>query len=593
MCGIIGQLNFDGRPVDRELFDAMRDTLRHRGPDGAGTELLENGSLALGHRRLSILDLSERGRQPMTNEDGQIWITFNGEIYNFRPLRKQLTKAGHRFRSASDTEVLVHGYEEWGMDGLLERIKGMFAFGLWDGRRRKLYVARDRFGIKPLVYYRDGNRFTFASEIKACTRDRALKPKMRIDALADYFLYSYVPHRETIWEGVCKLPPAHYLEIDANTAESREVRYWRPSAHRINMGYAEALERTDELLARAVNDHLVSDVPVGLFLSGGYDSAAALMYMRRAGVEVDAFSLGFSGSEHSEHRPAATIAEKLGARHHVKLLEYEDELFPLMERLVRHYDEPFAVTSQLTYHHVSELAARTHKVVLAGDGGDEIFAGYTWYGDMVDWRPGPRSLLRAARGRGSLREQKIEAYARRQTGVFFNIRGRDFLSPDLLDRMESRAFQYFETNYDPALAGDEVKAVQRMDLATFMLDNCLRRADLSSMLHSLEVRVPFLDHELFEFVYSLPTKLYFDRKRKKKLLHEQLQKELPASLLERRKQGFGFQHVNALQGPAYADFVNNGEMRKQGLLRGPVDFSRISGEEAFHLTFLEQWFRIN
>ncbi len=590
MCGIIGQLNFRGT-VDRALFDAMRDTLVHRGPDGYGTEIRHDGRLALGHRRLSILDLSERGHQPMSNEDGTVWITFNGEIYNFGPLREQLLTAGHHFRSTTDTEVLVHGYEEWGLEGLLGRIKGMFAFGLWDERRGKLVLVRDRFGIKPLVYHADADRLVFASEIKACTRDPALKKVLREDALADYFLYSYVPHPDTVWEGLHKLRPAHYLEVDAATGAQRMVRYWSLPERIEPLPYPAALERTDELMREAVRQHLVSDVPVGLFLSGGYDSSAVLLYMRELGQEVDAFSLGFAGSERSEHHPAATIAGALGAEHHVRLLHYEDEVFPLIERLVRHYDEPFAVSSQLTYHYIAEYAARTHKVVLGGDGGDELLAGYHWYAQLNDWRAGPRSYLRALRGQASLREQRLEVYAREQTGVYHYLRGRGILSPEWLGRLEGRAYDYFDRHYGQS--DDAIKSWQRLDIDTFMLDNCLQRADSSSMLHSLEVRVPFLDHELFEFVYSLPSDRYFDPQQPKRMLYDKLSGKLPASVLERGKQGFGFQHRDALKGPAYQDFVNRGELVKLGILAGPVDFGRITGEEAYHLVFLEQWLRIN
>lgn len=592
MCGIIGQINFNNRPIDPALFDDMRDTMVHRGPDGFGTELRLDGRLALGHRRLSILDLSEQGRQPMSDEEGKIWVTFNGELYNFRSLRQQLIEAGHRFRSTSDTEVLVHGYQEWGLRNLLHRLKGMFAFGLWDEARRKLYIVRDRFGIKPVVYHHGPDRFVFASELKACTRDPAVKKTIRQEALADYFIYSYVPHPQTIYEEFHKLRPAHYLEIDADSGRLEQFRYWTPERKKLRkVGYEEAKAESQRLLQQSVQEHLVSDVPVGLFLSGGFDSTSVLLNMRQTGMEVDAFSLGFAGSERSEHGPAAEIAEKLGARHHVRLLEYKDDVFPLMERLAGHYDEPFAVSSQLTYHHVAELAAKTHKVVLAGDGGDEVFAGYTWYNMLRRWRPGPRSLLRAIRGRGSFQHQQMELYARQQTGVYFYLKRRDIMSPDLIRRMDERKFSYFEGHYHPN--GDRVKATQVLDLDTFMLDNCLQRADMSSMLHSLEVRVPFLDHELFEYVYSLPTELYFDPQRNKKMLYDKLADHLPGSILDRRKQGFGFQHRDTLTGPAYEDFLNNGELRKLGILAKPVDFNQINGEIAFHLLFLEQWFRLN
>ena len=590
MCGIVGQLSFSS-PIDPVRFDAMRDTLIHRGPDGYGTKRLADGRVALGHRRLSILDLSERGHQPMCNEDQTVWITFNGEIYNFVSLRQQLIRAGHRFISSCDTEVLVHGYEEWGTDGLLERLKGMFAFGIWDQTLGKLTVARDRFGIKPVFFYQDDRQFIFASELKAITRDPTVPRQLRQDALADYFIYSYVPHPDTVWEGINRLRPAHYLELELRTGTQSVTRYWslQPGMRRISQ--EEAVGRTDELLCQAVTQHLVSDVPVGLFLSGGYDSSAVLMYAREAAADVASFSLGFAGSARSEHEPAGKIAASLGSPHNVRLLGAEDDIFPLVERLVAHYDEPFAVSSQLTYHYVAELAARTHKVVLGGDGGDEVFAGYTWYRSLRHQRRRPRNWARAFLGRRSLREQTIDHYAQQQTGVYYYLRHLDLLAPDLERRMQARKFTYFHSHLDADRG--LVKSVQQLDVDTFMLDNCLQRADMSSMLHSLEVRVPFLDHELLEWVYSLHPNVYFDPRHNKKLLYHNLARKISPEILARKKQGFGFQHRDSLKAPRYLDFINNGELRRQGIITRPVDSSTINGEIAFHLLFLEQWLRTN
>ena len=588
MCGIVGKVSF-GTPVDPTEFNAMRDTLSHRGPDGYGSEFLAAGRVALGHRRLSILDLSEAGRQPMTNEDGRIWLTFNGEIYNYPELRDELLRAGHAFRSHSDTEVLIHGYEEWGLPALLGRLRGMFAFGLWDDHRQELFVVRDRFGIKPIIYYSDRERFVFASEIKACTRDPDLSLSLDEDALADYFIYSYIPHPRTVWRGLHKLRPGHYLRVGLGDGKVTQHRYWKPEPGYRRLRPEEATEEANARLRRAVTEHLVSDVPVGVFLSGGYDSTSVLMHMHDAGRTPDSFSLGFAGSERSEHHAAAAIAEGFGSRHHARLLNADDELFPLVERLVAHYDEPFAVSSQLTYHHVSELAARTHKVVLSGDGGDEVFAGYTWYAGLAEERLRWKRYARALLGRRSLRDQTTDSYGRRMTGVGGYLGRRQEVSPDLRRRIRERSYGYFEQHY-PRGRG-LVKNVQQLDVDTFLLDNCLQRADMSSMLHSLEVRVPFLDHTLFEWVYSLHPSVYFSPQEPKQLIRRNLRGRVDDAVLARAKQGFGFQHRNQLLGPGYAAFVNGGELRRRGLLVRDLDFSTLNGEMAFHFVFLEQWLR--
>jgi len=590
MCGIIGQIRFEGR-IDQSRFNTMRDTMAHRGPDGYGSQFLHDGRLALGHRRLSILDLSADGHQPMTNEDGTIWLTFNGEIYNFKTLKEVLVREGHHFHSLTDSEVLIHGYEQWGIDGLLQRLKGMFAFAIWDAGKKELLLARDRFGIKPVMYYHDTKQFVFASEIKAITKDPSVAKDIRPGAIADYFIYSYVPHPNTVWKGIHKLRPAQYLRLNVETGEKTIVKYWEPKVGNTKMSESDASDRFRELLGTSVREHLVSDVPVGVFLSGGYDSSAVLMHMRETGAKVDSFSLGFAGSDRSEHLAAATIAKELASEHHVRLLEKDDELFPLIEKLVRHYDEPFAVSSQLTYHHVAELAAQSHKVVMGGDGGDEVLAGYTWYKRLAAERYKPRKWARAFLGRASIREQFLTSYNYDQTGAANHLQSRNILNDELTGEIAKRRFNYFDRHF----SGHQnfIKSIQRLDIDTFMLDNCLQRADMSSMLHSLEVRVPFLDHELFEFIYSLHPSVYFDPSRNKKLLQADLMNKLSPSILGRPKQGFGFQHREALRGKRYEDFVNHGEMHKLGILSGPVDFQSISGVLAFHLVFLEQWFRIN
>lgn len=590
MCGIIGQAQRDV-PVDPVRFDAMRDTLRHRGPDGSGTRLLRDGQLAFGHRRLSILDLTSEGAQPMTDAEETVWLTYNGEIYNYRSLRNELRAAGYAFRSTSDSEVLVHGYSAWGMPGLLHRLKGMFAFAVYDVARERIYLARDRFGIKPLLYYHDERQFLFASELKAITADPAVKRTLSHSALADYFIYSYVPTPNCIWREVQKLPPAHYAEYDARTHQLSVHRYWQPEAALRRIPPAEAVEKTEAILNRVVGDHLVSDVPVGVFLSGGYDSTCVLKAMRAAGESPSAFTLGFRGSEKSEHAAAAEIARVFGADHVVDMVDFEANLFEEIQRLGEFYDEPYGVTSQITYHQVAEMAARTHKVVLAGDGGDEVLAGYTWYHRLAGERNRPRVLAKHLLGRKNRRVHLLEQYDRGMTGVRRYLRHYPVLADQLATDVQRRGYAYFDRHFPRR--GNFVKRVQHLDIHTYLLDNCLQRADTSSMMHSLEVRVPFLDHELFEFFYGLHPSVYHDPRQPKRLLRETLTPHLGPDILDRPKQGFGYQHYSAVLTSRFESYVNGGELRKLGWLAGKVDFKAINPEVGFHLVFLERWLRNN
>lgn len=587
MCGIIGHIHRQ-RALDRAEFNRLRDLLYHRGPDGGGSRFLQNDQVALGHRRLSIIDLSENGRQPMTNEDGTLWLTFNGEIYNYRNLREQLIRCGHRFHSDSDSEVLLHGYEEWGMTELLSRLHGMFAFGIWDDQKQELILARDRFGIKPLVYYQDETRILFASEIKCISEARDISLKIDEDALADYFIYSYVPHPHTIWQKTRKLPPAHYLLWRKSEDKAELRRYWDLPTGRETMPEAEAVRRTDELLRTAVRDHLVSDVPVGLFLSGGYDSTALLMYAKDEQNCPATYSLGFADSDRSEHQQAADIARLFGSEHRERVMTGKAPVLPLLEKLTEVYDEPFAVSSMIPYYQISALAAQHQKVVLAGDGGDEAFGGYSWHRADADYARQPawkRWLRHAVRGYDRVTAERYYAF---MTGVMRELKQSPVLSDALQKNIAARGLWY----YREAIGTTEpVKSFQYLDYRTFLLDCCLTRADLSSMAHSLEVRVPFLDHRIFEFTFGLQKEVYFDREIKKKLLYHNLKKRVDKIILDAPKRGFSYQHLDKMTGKAYASLLRGGQLVRRGYLRPGFDLSKSGARVSFHLIMLEMWFR--
>ena len=588
MCGIIGHIHRH-QPIDLDTFNEMRDTLRHRGPDGAGTELLSEERVALGHRRLSIIDLSEHGKQPMHNEDGTVWLTFNGEIYNYAPLRETLRQAGHRFTSHTDSEVLIHGYEEWGIEGLLSRLKGMFAFALWDDRQQELVAARDRFGIKPFVYYLDDEQLVFASEVKAIVKNSSLRKELDPSALADFFIYSYVPHPKSIWQHVRKLPPAHYLRYRPREHALTLQRYWHLPVGRGRMADRAAVERADDLIRRAVNDHLVSDVPVGLFLSGGYDSSTLLMHMTQAERSVSTFSLGFADSPRSEHHQAAAIARSFHSDHHEQIIKKNTDARATLRQMAYYYDEPYATSAMLPYYYVSELAARNNKVALAGDGGDEAFAGYNWHYRIHDYYQhlGLKSRLKDWVTGG--KERIINQYYKSMTGVMYDVLHQPVINDELTNRIKQQRLWYYEQFYDAR--ADPVKSFQILDTHTFMVESCLMRADLSSMAHSLEVRVPFLDHEIFEFTFGLDTSVYFKEGVKKHLIYENLKDKVSAEVLNMPKTGFSFQHMGALFDDDYYAMMREGALMKKGILNPTCDLRNVDARLNFHLLLLELWFQ--
>ena len=415
MCGIVGRLNFNPQPVSIHLIRAMCDAITHRGPDDWGAYL--RGPVGLGSRRLSIIDL-EGGHQPISNEDQTIWIVFNGEIYNFLELRSQLLKKGHIFRTRTDTEVIVHLYEEHGVD-CLQRLNGMFAFALWDEPRQRLFLARDRLGEKPLVYALRGSSLTFASEIQAVLQDWAVPRELDLQALDLYLTYLYIPSPWTIFTAIRKLPPAHYLVCESGRVEI--VRYWEVDfSHKTPLKEAEAIEMLLELLRDSVRQRLISDVPLGAFLSGGIDSSTIVALMSQTvGEPVRTFSVGFEGNElrHNELPYARQIADRFGTRH--QELWVSPKVTETLSMLVSHYGEPFADGSAIPTYYICQAAGQHVKVVLTGDGGDEVFGGYDWYTRLNSfnwfsqtiqaWREGlPRSLayLRAGdfrRAAGTLR----------------------------------------------------------------------------------------------------------------------------------------------------------------------------------------------
>ena len=557
MCGVCG---FTGR--DDALLEAMKSAIRHRGPDAEGSWTADG--ISLGHRRLSIVDLSESGRQPMGNEDGSVWITFNGEIYNQLDLRKDLEAKGHVFRSHADTEVIVHGYEQWG-DDCVRRLTGMFAFALWDTRRRRLLLARDRMGIKPLYWARVNGRLSFASEIKALLCDPALPRDVSRQGLFDVMGYEFTPAPTTLFAHVQKLLPAHVLVLEADgRLETR--RYWSLEQQDIEA----TPEALCDLLQRVCADHTMSDVPLGAFLSGGIDSSTVVQFLARAvSFQLQTFALGYPEASFSEFEYAQRVATFFGTDHRELLVRPMDA--HTIERSVWHLDEPTTDPSNLPFMLICEQARRFVTVCLSGDGGDELFMGYDRFrasraSHLLDLVPIPfrGSVYRGLIGLLPDDDQKKGAR---------NIAKRFLQGAVLPPAGEHIRWQYFmDPAYAAALFRPELLAAvdrdpfaplarwsreaprergareQYIELNTVLPDSVLMKVDKMSMAHSLEVRPPFLDHRVVEYCYSLPTALKLRGFETKWLLKEAMAPKLPPGIARRKKQGFSFPMKNWLRG---------------------------------------------
>lgn len=535
MCGIIGEISQN--EIDSSHFKSMLNTLSHRGPDGEGIEYLYENRVALGHRRLSIIDLTEKGKQPMTNEDNSVWLTFNGEIYNFQQLKKELNAAGHQFKSTSDSEVLVHGYEHWGIDVLLDKISGMFAFAIWDEKLGKLFLARDRFGIKPLYYYHNSSHFIFSSELKAIHASKNVNLELDFSSVFDYFVYRYVPSPKSIYKHTYKLPPAHYLTFDPKSSDLKIYRYWELETAEDISNQDDINGTVKQLLNESINSHLVSDVPVGVLLSGGYDSSALVQFMSQMSYPISTYTIGFEKWSKSEHEFARLIAQKYNTDHHEHLIK--DVVPENFDHLMYHYDEPLGGTSFLPTFKVSELASKHVKVVLGGDGGDEIFAGYKWHYKISESLSSPFNRIKNLKSDWLLRQ-----YFSQMSWSGFNYKEVNRLFHNVLNGKDVPDDLWLYRKYDNSKL-PPIKRLQLLDISTFLPEVVLTKVDRASMSQSLEVRVPYLDHRIAEYFFHLQSDLYYDSSVKKKLLFDQIKDNLPAEILSKPKQGFGAPAANS------------------------------------------------
>jgi asparagine synthase (glutamine-hydrolysing) len=554
MCGIAGIFEYDASAKpQRRVLERMTQLLAHRGPDDVG--YLEQGSVALGHRRLSIIDLSPAGHQPMANEDESIWIVYNGECYNYLDLARSLKAQGVRLRSQSDTEVLLRLYEQRG-ERFLQDLQGMFALAIWDSRRQTLIVARDRIGVKPLFYFSDRRHLLFASEMKALLADPAVPCELDIAALGDFLHLLSIPDPRSILKGVAKVMPGHYLRV---TREGpTEVPYWDLQvALDERMTFDEACSGFDRRFHAAVSSHMVSDVPVGAFLSGGVDSSSIVAVAQRSAREpIQTFSIVFPGlEEFDESVFAARAATHCGVRHNE--FNLTPNLIDVLPRIAWHADEPFAVSSAFALYFLAQLAREHVKVVLSGDGSDELFAGYVWrHADFP-----PASALH--RSRTARTAAKVLQYSPLRKRLPERIRSRlpeclgqdqrylrsmtcydddelsALLEPGYASQIEKAWRSNITQRYLDTAPGDE-QLVRKLytDVKSTLVSEMLTKVDRMTMAHGLEARVPFLDHRLVEWAFTVPGRHKLQAGEGKLLVKKAMEKNLPRENLYRPKQGF-------------------------------------------------------
>jgi asparagine synthase (glutamine-hydrolysing) len=625
MCGICGKLEFNPQAkIAPHLLKTMADAIVHRGPDDEGYYV--NGQIGMGFRRLSIIDLNG-GHQPLSNEDGSIWIVFNGEIYNYRELRKELVAKGHIFRTKSDTEVIVHLFEEYGRD-CVQKLRGMFAFAIWNSAKKTLFLARDRVGIKPLYFYLHENFLSFGSEIKAIFADPAARREVDPSMIDRFLTYYYVPGSETLFRNVFKLAPGHSLAV--HDGEIQLQSYWDLDFHQADeLESPKVLEQQlVDLLDESVQLHMISDVPVGFLLSGGVDSTAMLsLASRKTDKAISSFTIGFSspGPGLVDERPFARLAaERFGSEHH-ELSISAQEFASFLPEYVRYMEEPVCEPAAVALYYVSKLARQYVKVLISGEGGDEAFGGYHNYRNLF-WLEilkrvvGP---LRSTAGQGMELVGRIlnsrvlkkygplmtanlaESYLSRTSSPYeyFNKTPSTFYSPEMLRRVNKVHSAEVTRNLFDRRSGDgPLEKMLYVDTKTWLPDDLLIKADRMTMANSVELRVPFLDHKVLEFAARLPRNQKVRGWNMKYLMKKALAKQIPSEILRRRKIGFPVPYGKWLRNglkDVVADIlldsrsISRGYFRKtavQDLIERNSRSGRYSAE-LFSLVVLELWHR--
>jgi asparagine synthase (glutamine-hydrolysing) len=619
MCGICGKLNFDREnPVSQSLLKAMTDAIVHRGPDDDGYYF--SGQIGLGFRRLAIIDLAG-GHQPLCNEDGTVWIVFNGEIYNYQELRDKLIAKGHVFRTKSDTETIVHLYEEEGEAGI-QSLRGMFAFAIWDQKERKLLVARDRIGIKPLYYGTTKNSVVFGSEMKAILEDPEISRELATPIVDRFLSFGYVPGEETLFRSIKKLPPGSYMVVKDGRIDIKQ--YWDLHFAPSTVSLKDAEEQLLAILEESVRLHMISDVPVGFLLSGGVDSTAMLsLAARKTDRPISSYTVGFADSYVTDERPYARLAaKKYGSEHH-EISISSKEFLDFLPRYVWHMEEPVCEPPAVALYYVSRLARQFVKVLISGEGGDEAFAGYPNYraisliesikqgsGALSGTLSGTLSFLnrilpweRASKYL-PLMDVPFESYYYSRTSSpfrFFNAHYKDTYTGDFANSINKEysvlpATQLLRQNR----SDDVLSRMLYVDTKTWLPDDLLVKADKMTMANSVELRVPLLDHKLLEFAATLPSKFKVHGTETKYIAKRALSKEIPKEIIDRKKVGFPVPYEHWMRNElreSISSILLDREALERGyfkkaaiekLLKENVTFGA-NAKEVFSLAVLELW----
>lgn len=600
MCGFYG---FIGKPDINSLKKGL-DLIQHRGPDSEGSVLLSD-KVHLGHRRLSILDLSPSGHQPMKSQSGNLHLIFNGEIYNYQSIRNELNRS---WKGHSDTEVILEGFSEWGVENALKKMKGMFALAVYDESRRVLFLARDRFGEKPLYYGKMDQNLLFGSELKSLTSHPTFRKVISRKALKSFFRYSYVPAPLSIYENVFKLMPGHFLEINIDTLEIKDKRYWDINSVKTGtstLSFTEASQKLESLLTKAIEGQMISDVPLGAFLSGGVDSSAVVAIMQKISSKpIKTFSIGFNEKLFNEAHFAKDVAAHLKTEHH-ELYVSPKQALEVVPKLSHIYDEPFSDSSQIPTYLVSEMTKKHVTVALSGDAGDEVFGGYNRYfqgskiHNSIMWMPSSiRSMIAGtitAVPPGMLDKiSPISGDKWHKLAKVLNVKSGDEIYKRLISHWNDEESPVFgdenSVQYEFDALGDRelVEKMMLCDSLTYLPDDILVKVDRAAMAVSLETRVPFLDHEVTEFARSLPLKYKVANGEGKLILKDVLYRHVPRNLIDRPKMGFGVPIGDWLKNELKdwaMSLLDERKIREQGLL----DYERIKVRWDEHQSGKRNW----
>lgn len=582
MCGICGVYSlFSSKPVSADFVDRMCQQIVHRGPDDQG--IFVEGSLGLGMRRLSIIDLVT-GSQPIFNEDKSICTVFNGEIYNFQALRKDLIDRGHHFVTDGDTEVIVHLYEEYGID-FVTHLNGMFAIAVWDQRRQRLVLVRDRLGQKPLYYAKTTDGVIFGSELKCLAVCEAMPQEIDRESLYHYFTIGYIPHPWTVYRGVHQLPPAGRLVVDGERGTVEQDYYWQIDMHiDHSLSREEAVDELHRLVHDSVKLRMISDVPLGAFLSGGLDSSIIVALMaQHSSSPVKTFHIDFSESDYSEQPYARAVAERFGTDHHE--LVVRPSAVEVLDDLVHFFDEPFGDSSAIPTWYVSQLTRQHVTVALAGDGGDESFGGYERYTRILNRRNLPANIRRSLGGVGTLvhhclprtapgrryfRSLGLEHHRQFVVGTS-EFESRELLAPDFLETIgDFSTYESLRVVMDRAGDSDRLQPYTAFDLNYYLPDDICVKVDRMSMAHSLELRAPFLDYRVVELAARLPAEWKIQGDVTKMILKETFRNQLPEAVMKQRKWGFALPMEHWLRGelrPALEEAISDPSMVESGIFR--------------------------